>query len=288
MLDISTKDNWASNIINDNMELINAQNENMIKYYGSPYASYTNNQEVCNIVPSKGVNSSTYTVNVSSVKSANNFDNNVVEKKNNNQLLEPRNNKMESELKVLKARIQKCEDFLDDQLDYIHHLEKQISRLDQYGRRENIEIAGIPAKVHNKNLETEVLKILREIGLKHLQHFNIVACHRLGKVDKNGCRNIIIRFMNRKDAIKCLKLRRNLYLCNELGYENLSIMENLCPAFKSIFEDTIQLKKEGHVKKVWTYNGIVNYKMTDDDNEKAKKVFHENELAKFYNDSWDE
>ena len=57
---------------------------------------------------------------------------------------------------------------------------------------------------------------------------------------------------------------------------------------KSIYEDLTQLKNEGQVKKVWTYNGTVNYIMTDDENEKPKKNFHECELEKFYNDSWDE
>ena len=55
-------------------------------------------------------------------------------------------------------------------------------------------------------------------------------------------------------------------------------MENLCPAYKSIFDDLTELKNEGLVKKVWSFNGTVNYKLTDDTTEKPVKILHEWEL----------
>ena len=61
-------------------------------------------------------------------------------------------------------------------------------------------------------------------------------------------------------------------------------MENLCPSYKSIFENISQLKNEGKIKKVWTYNGVINYKLTDDNTEKPVKIYHENDLEKFYSD----
>ena len=199
--------------------------------------------------------------------------------------LENENNKMKDELRKLRTRIVISEENIDDQWDYIYALEKQVSKLDQYGRRENVEIAGIPSNVSDKNLESEVLRILRQIGLKHLSHFHIVGCHRIGSRDKYGSRNTIVRFLNRKDAIQCLKLRKNLNLCRYIGYNNLRLMENLCPSYKSIFDDLNELKQEGVVKEVWTFNGIVNYRTTDDLSQKPIKVLHGNELEKLYSDA---
>ena len=197
--------------------------------------------------------------------------------------LETQNIEMKKELKKLRSRLRDAENDIDDQYENLTFLEKQLSKLDQYGRRENIEIVGIPANISDQELESVTLEILREIGLYHLNHFHIVGCHRIGKADKFGRKNTIVRFLNRKDAILCLKLKRNLYRCKSIGYENLSIVENLCPAYKSIFEEVSQLKNDGKIKKMWTFNGVINYKITDDHSEKPVKVFHNTDLENLYN-----
>ena len=115
--------------------------------------------------------------------------------------IESENIKLKRQLKRLQSRIEVTEENIDDHHDYIYFLEKNLARLDQYGRRENVEISGIPSSVTDKQLESEVLRILRQIGLKHLDHFHVVACHRIGSIDKNGCRNTIVRFIYQKDAI---------------------------------------------------------------------------------------
>ena len=58
---------------------------------------------------------------------------------------------------------------------------KGLNKLDQYNRRENIEIDGIPDSVRNDELEAVVINILRRIGVHHLEEWEIVACHRLLK-----------------------------------------------------------------------------------------------------------
>ena len=189
---------------------------------------------------------------------------------------------LKNENKSLKSILKETEIHVDEQLSYIYKLEEDLARLNQYGRRENIEIIGIPNNVSDKKLEIEVIKILRKIGLDHINHFKIVGCHRIGGRDEKGNKNTIVRFLNRKDAYATLKNKRNVNLCKELGYDNLILMENLCPAFKSIYEEMLELKNNGVMNKVWTYNGIINYKVTDNDDEKPKKLFHESDLDKFY------
>ena len=184
---------------------------------------------------------------------------------------------------TLRKKVAKNKKEMDHQLDYIYTLEIDMNRLNQYGRRQNIEISGIPSTVRDQELENEVVKILNKMGLSTLDHYGIVGCHRIGKRDRQGNRNTIVRFLHRKDAIFILKNKRNARLCNELGYFKLNIIENLCPAFKSIFEEMKELKNTGIIAKVWTYNGHVNYKMTDNDQEKPRVLYHDSELSYFYN-----
>ena len=190
---------------------------------------------------------------------------------------------MKEEISTLRNELQDALENLDDQYEYVDYLEKRVNHLDQYGRRENVEIAGIPGHVTNANLETEVLKILAKIGLTNIQGYDIVACHRLRTKDEYGNKNTIVRFVNRKDAILTLKSRRNLYRCRELGYTNLSIFENLCPVFRSIHENLKVEEDKGKIAKMWTYNGIINYKLTDFEKETPKKIHTQRDFDELMN-----
>ena len=83
---------------------------------------------------------------------------------------------------------------------------------------------------------------------------------------------MIVRFVNRKKAISCLKNRRKLK--NSNNYKELYISENLCPAYKSIYDKCYKMKKDGIIKKMWTFNGIVNIKYSDSERERPLKLFH--------------
>ena len=258
---------WGNNSTDDNEELILAQNTSDV----NPNEAYLTRIDVLNPFSGSDIESRGY-----------DGDNTVVVHDFLDRLntLENNNVKLENTVKKLRSRVREAEDNLDNQLDYIFGLEKQLNRLDQYGRRENVEVIGIPANIPDDKLEDETLKILHVIGLKHLQKYDIVGCHRIGPKNKYGSRNTIIRFLHRKDAINCLKLRKNLYLCKSLGYGKLLITENLCPAFKSIFENLTHLRSEGKIEKVWSFNGTVNYIKRDD--EHPIKVYHIDELENLY------
>ena len=61
-------------------------------------------------------------------------------------------------------------------------------------------------------------------------------------------------------------------------------MENLCPSYKSILDSMFNLKNEGRTKNVWTSNGVVHFKYTDNPRERAKKVFHKKDIDIFFVD----
>ena len=82
--------------------------------------------------------------------------------------------------------------------DYIYYLEMNLSQFQQYSRRDNIEISGIPDSVYDEHLESTVINILRRIGVKNLESYEIIACHRLKKLKRGLPANVIVRFVNRK------------------------------------------------------------------------------------------
>ena len=81
-------------------------------------------------------------------------------------------------------------------------LQANLNQIQQYSRRENIEIIGFPDTVKQENLEETVITILK-INI-NVTPYNIVACHRLRKKKNAAAANVILRFLNRKNAIECI------------------------------------------------------------------------------------
>ena len=60
--------------------------------------------------------------------------------------------------------------------------ETSTNKLEQYGRRNNIIISGIPESVNTEDLEESVTEILSDIDVNVTTN-DIEACHRVGKRD---------------------------------------------------------------------------------------------------------
>lgn len=153
-------------------------------------------------------------------------------------------------------------------------LERDLMKLNQYNRRENLEITGIPDDIPNNKIEVFILNVLRKIGLQ-INHYDIVACHRLN-VRTNGCKNVIIRFMNRKHAHMALSNKKRLLEFPNL--KHINIIENLCPQSKSIYEKCQKLIAENTINHTWTYNGKFFIKSTNKRSERGKIISHENDI----------
>ena len=70
-------------------------------------------------------------------------------------------------------------------------LEMNGNHLEQYGRRNNLEITGIPDDISDENLEEKVIQVLSEIQV-NVSSSDVEACHRIGKSKnsskkKNNC-----------------------------------------------------------------------------------------------------
>ena len=110
--------------------------------------------------------------------------------------------------------------------------EVEISRnkLEQYTRRNNIEIQGIPPQISDEKLEEKV--IIEVFGAMNIaiSRNDVEDCHRLGKSSKST----IVQFVNRKhcNAILSKKFETSKIDKSKLGFESnvkLYVSEILTP-----------------------------------------------------------
>ena len=84
-------------------------------------------------------------------------------------------------------------------------LDVRLIECEQYPRRENIVISGIPEFVTHDHLKEQVVTICYNLGLDITEH-DIAACHRLPKGEHSRWpANTIVRFYSRDHVASCLK-----------------------------------------------------------------------------------
>ena len=59
-------------------------------------------------------------------------------------------------------------------------LETDLNKHDQYSRRNNLDIKGIPGSVSDDQLEKKIIEIFNQINVK-INKFDIEECHHMGK-----------------------------------------------------------------------------------------------------------
>ena len=86
----------------------------------------------------------------------------------------------------------------------ITELVKSQAKAEQYSRRNNVEISGIPYEILDNNLEGKVINIRKDAGIE-IGHINIKGCHRLALSRNNsgGAERVIVKFVNRKHLKIC-------------------------------------------------------------------------------------
>ena len=158
---------------------------------------------------------------------------------------------------------------------------------DQYIRRNNIELSGIPHQFDN-NLDEVCISlinsILEEPGKPggdecDISIHDIEGCHRLPTKNKDGTKNTIVRFTNRKICEDVLINKRRLkdIKNDELGntVKKIYVNENLSHYYKQLAAKSRRLKKNIAIIDTWTINGIVKIKLN---NESIKSLTHQNDL----------
>ena len=95
---------------------------------------------------------------------------------------------MINDLQVKNQRLRKKVSDLESK---VISLESDHNSLEQYGRKNNIEICGILHSLPDQNLEQKVIKILDKIDVS-VSTNAIEACHHMGS-SVNNSKRIIVR-----------------------------------------------------------------------------------------------
>ena len=162
-------------------------------------------------------------------------------------------------------------------------LETDLNKQDQYSRRKNLGIQGIPDNVLDDQLEEKIIEILNQINVK-INTFDTEDCHRMGKSKKTT----IVRFVNRKNCKTVLEKKISLIrkLDNEkLGSQSdarIFVSENLTPYNQHLAWKCRELKGAGKIHSCWSAKGVVKIRRTM--NERPIAINHDTDIASLYPD----
>ena len=148
---------------------------------------------------------------------------------------------------------------------------KEASKLDaleQYGRRQNLEIVGIPV---TSNEDTNaIVQEIAELLLVRISSKDISTSHRLHTKSKSNPTPIFVRFVNCDVRNRIYNNRENARNADFTklsikGVEKIFINENLTYLKKKLFWKSKQKAKEAGYKFFWTMNGNVFVRKLEDD-----------------------
>ena len=151
----------------------------------------------------------------------------------------------------------------------ITNLKKTCNELEQYSRRECLEIHGIPLPPKERNIKENTNELVIKIGDKMgvpVGPEDISVSHRIPTSQKyQGKRSapaIIVKFKRRDTKEMFYRGRKELrgLTTKDFGYtneNNIFINESLTEANKELFKATLKVKKDYKYDYIWSTNGKI-------------------------------
>ncbi|CAB4003606.1 Hypothetical predicted protein [Paramuricea clavata] len=132
--------------------------------------------------------------------------------------------------------------FLSEKFDDVFKKSNELNEIEQYSRRDCIEISGLPQET-DEDLNKLVVKIGSLMDVE-LDERDISISHRLPKSrSENQQEN---RSAANTSAKIIVKFTRKLY-----------ISESLSPRNKQLFKNCLKFKRDQFFRCIWTYNGRI-------------------------------
>ncbi|XP_077516752.1 uncharacterized protein LOC144127716 [Amblyomma americanum] len=149
----------------------------------------------------------------------------------------------------LKERVEKIE--TQTATEEIKELKQQLNDLDQYNRRQNLEIHGLK-QTDDENLLSKLNDIARELNIEEVTHRDIEAVHRLpSKPPKTPI--VLVRFASR--AVKEQWSERKALLRTKLP--DLSFFDNMTSQNRKLLWLAKMRAKERSYQFAWQKNGRI-------------------------------
>ncbi|CAN8019000.1 unnamed protein product [Ixodes persulcatus] len=174
------------------------------------------------------------------------------------------------EISDLKKRVSNVE--TQSSTEEVKRLKLEVNSLEQYSRRQNLEIHGLP-RSENENLRSKVNEIARKLELSELTENDLDGLHRLppkpGKIPV-----ILVRFLSR--------VTRDQWLAKWGGLRdtglNVRFFDNLTASNKKLLWMTKTKAREQGYAFTWQKNGTVFVRKAQ--GQRAIKIESEDDLGK--------
>ena len=162
-----------------------------------------------------------------------------------------------SKLKLLEEQVLTSKKELEEVKQRLYDAEGSHDDLEQYTRKFNLVIYGIPERQEEDNVENVIS--LGNILKVNLTRGDIHIVHRLNTKSKTKTQPIIVRFSNYNAKSQLYKTRINLrnVTLHDLGAEKIFIIENLTAWRAGLFREARKVIKKYHNGKTWTVDGKI-------------------------------
>ncbi|XP_044172420.1 uncharacterized protein LOC122956798 [Acropora millepora] len=185
------------------------------------------------------------------------------------------------ENKSLKVEVRKT-------TNELNHLKEEFNNLEQYSRRDCLEIRGVPVQ-RDEDTNALVVDIGRRMGVEMKKDY-ISTSHRLPIMNR-GCEassrppSIIVKFVCRDVTDKFFKAKKQLFRVSsrDLGFSRVAeqkifIAESLAQRNKKLFADCLKAKYDLNFKYIWTSSGKI--LLRKNDNSPARLISCDRDLVK--------
>ena len=154
----------------------------------------------------------------------------------------------------------------------IVNLEKQLSKNEQHGCRNNAEISGISNQIPDQDLEENIIKICKDSDI-NISPMDIEGCHRLpfGRNTINTTERVIGKFVNRKLSETMLQRKKDINSKNKV-----IVKHSLCSYYRFLWVKCKGLQREGRIKQVFCLEAVATIRVLE--NSLAMKILHERDL----------
>ena len=155
---------------------------------------------------------------------------------------------------------------LTDELD---NMKMSLNDLEQYGRRNSLRINNLKLNYNGEepDLTRAVVNFLNSVvliddkdGFK-LAASDVERCHPLGRINRAGNRQILVKFKSYHSKSKVFAAKSKL----KGNPDNIFISEDLTGYNHTIVKSLLQFRKNKQIDSLWTLNGRIFAKKSRDD-----------------------
>lgn len=162
----------------------------------------------------------------------------------------------EKVVQALQTQMHSLKTTVDEQTTQIQQLQAGLNDSEQYSRRSNMEVHGLPSSPL-ENLSSWVGDLAHKLAIPDFHPSSVVAVHRL-PTRGNKAPPVLIRFasVRVRDAWMAAKGRLRSLIA-EKSVPQLFFNENLTRANSELFWKARTRAKERHFRFVWLKNGRI-------------------------------